>query len=269
MNTETSRHAWIAAGGASLIAAALFGAPGCTSTTPRGSLWTIQCLEVEGEHRAARCEAVAETLRRTPGVRSTEVFVEEGSDEIMRLYYGAYKRPVDRKTGKRPYHAQMRRDLELLRRLGDDSGRRYFVRAIPVRMPMPDVGNPEWNLASMTGAYTLQVAVFEPTDEFGDYKRAAAELCAYLRSKGHDAYYFHGSASSMVTVGVFGEDAVTVDSMGRATYSPKVQTLQRDELLKYNYVNGGIMRVKNDDGVMVPVYSGLVRIPKPSGRKPS
>lgn len=268
MRTSRRGHCGVRIGGGVLGAAALLGATGCASTAPRGSMWTIQCLEVEGPHRVGQCEAVAETLRRTPGVRSAEVFLQDGTDEIARLYYGAYARPADPKTGKRPYPEKLRRDLELLRQLGDDAGRRYFHRAIPVRMPMPDVGNPEWNLAVVSGAYTLQVAVFEPTDAFGDYKHAAAELCEFLRGKGHEAYYYHASASSMVTVGVFGEDAVIFDSKGRTTYSSAVQALQRDELLKYNYVNGGIVRVKNDDGVMVPVLSALVRIPKRPDRRP-
>lgn len=269
MNTNRRGHYGFLIAGGVFGAAALLGATGCASTTPRGSMWTIQCLEFEGPHRVAQGEAVAETLRRTPGVRANEVFLHEGSGEITRLYYGAYRRPVDPKTGKRTHPEKLRRDLELLRQLGDDAGRRYFLRAIPVRMPMPDVGNPEWNLANVTGAYSLQVAVFEPTDDFGEYKRAGADLCEFLRSKGYEAYYFHANVSSMVTVGVFDQDAVIVNSMGRTTYSPEVQALQRDELLKYNYINGGIMRVKNDDGVLVPVPSALVRIPEHPSRQRS
>jgi len=128
-------------------------------------------------------------------------------------------------------------------------------------VPMPDVGNPDWALAKVAAAYSLQVAVFEPTDDFWDYKQAAADYCTYLRERGYQAYYHHATAASTVTVGTFGEEAVTFPPTGLPYYHPKVIAMQQDELLKYNRLNGKIYHAKTDDGRFVPVESRLVKIP--------
>jgi hypothetical protein len=128
-------------------------------------------------------------------------------------------------------------------------------------MPTPDVGNPLWALTNAEGVYSLQVAVFEPTDSVWEYKKAAAEYCAVLRRKGYEAYYHHASACSMVTVGSFGPEVVIPQDRGPPRYSAEVLALQQEELLKYNRVNGGIMRTKTAQGASVPVPSRLVEIP--------
>ncbi len=149
----------------------------------------------------------------------------------------------------------------MIRQLGDTSGKRYFGRAMPVRMPTPDVGNPDWALANLSANYSLQVAAFEPGGDFWQYKQAAAQYCALLRKKGHEAYYDHDRACSIVTVGAFGPEAVITKLDGRAYYSSAVLALQRNELFQYNLVNGAIMRVRTQDGGSVPVPSRLVKIP--------
>lgn len=228
----------------------------------KGAPWTILCMELAGPNRLQHVEQFAQTLKHTPGIRSGDVSVRNASDGYARLYYGTYYRRIDRKTGKRNMPAQMRRDLGMLKELGDASGQHYFLRAIPVRMPTPDVGDPEWNLSNVDASYSLQVAVFEPTDEFWEYKRAAAELCAFLRRKGYEAYYHHSDASSVVTVGAFGPEAVIVKGPMKTYYSAEVRALQRDELLKYNLLNGAIYKIRNSQGEAVPVPSRLVQIPR-------
>lgn len=232
---------------------------------PRGTAWTIQCLELRGPQHKEHIKQIAETLKRTPGIRPHDVFTRDGPDECSRLYYGTYYRSIDKKSGRRAIPKQMRSDLELVKQLGAGPGEYYFLHARKVRMPTPDVGNPEWALSSVDGVYTLQVAAFEPTDDFWEYKQAAADYCELLRAKGYEAYYYHSptKAVSMVTVGLFGREAVRTSGDGRTYYSQDVIELQeRDELLKYNWLNGGIYRVKNTKGVMVPVPSRLVRLPQ-------
>ena len=51
-------------------------------------------------------------------------------------------------------------------------------------------------------------------------------------------------------------------------YSNEVLSLQRDELLKYNLVNGGVMRIKSHEGANVPVPSRLVEIPRKEQDEP-
>ncbi len=232
---------------------------------PKGAPWTILCVQLQEHNRAEHAEhieQIAATLKRTPGIRAQEVFVRDGSDGSVGLYYGTYYRRTDPKTGRRAMPGPMRRDLDLLKQLGTDAGQRFFIQAMPVRMPTPDVGNPDWDLNKVNATYSLQVAVFEPNDDFWEFKQAAAQLCAFLRGKGYQAYYHHGPASSVVTVGAFGPQAVVTGSDGRTYYSPQVLALQREELLKYNLVNGAKIRVKDSEGGGVIVPSRLVEIPK-------
>lgn len=255
----------------------LLGACGCASNSagglasgfaPKGSPWTIQCAEVQGADRALQIERIAAALRRTPGIRPNDVFVRVEGDAFARLYYGTYYRRTDPETRKRSMPAQMREDLELVRQLGDETGRRYFLHARPVRMPMPDVGDPAWALERVRARYSLQVAIFEPTDDFQEFKRAAAEYCAWLRKQGYEAYYHHANASSMVTVGAFGPEAVITGKDGRTYYSSAVLALQRDTNLRYNLLNGSPYRVRNDAGVMVRAPSFLVEVPQLGAAEP-
>jgi hypothetical protein len=109
----------------------------------------------------------------------------------------------------------------------------------------------------------LQVGVFEPTEEFWEYKQAALEFCELLRNKGYEAYYYHTDSASMVTVGTFDEDAVIAHPRGLPSYSGEVLALQRqDELLQYNRLNGAVYSAMTDKGVMQRVPSRLVRMPR-------
>lgn len=247
-----------------LVSCASTGFGGSGMGRPKGTPWTIRCLEFQGPGRDTQAEQVADVLRRTPGIRPDEVYVMHESDGFARVYYGTYFR--NRRDSELP--KRLRDDLNLLRELGDSSGQRFFVAALPVRKPQPDVGRPEWNLANVDALYSLQVAAFEATEDFWEFKQAASEYCAYLRSKGYEAYYHHGKSSSVVTVGRFGPDAVIRDAMGRTYYSTHVQRLQQDELLKYNLVNGGVVKVRSDTGEMVPVPSRLVEVPRTPVQEP-
>lgn len=236
---------------------------------PKGAPWTIQCMERQGPERMKYLEQIAETLRQTSGIREKDVYVMDHHDGFARLYYGTYHRRTDRKTGKRDTPRKLKKDLELIKQLGTGPGEYYFARALAVRKPMPDVGNPAWALSNAKGTYTFQVAAFEPTDEFWEHKQAAADACERLREKGYEAYYHHGTACSMVTVGTFGPDAVQTRRVTendyatvRNYYSPEVEALLQDENLRYHHVNGAIIRVKTESGESVPVHSRLVEMPQ-------
>ncbi len=234
---------------------------GCAA---RGAPWTIKCLELEGPNRLEQVEQIAETLKRTPGVHSRDVWFTDDPDGFARLYYGTYHRRTDPATGRRPIPPKMRQDLELIRRLAAGPGNYLFLRAMIARTPTPDVGNPAWVLTNAPGVYSLQVAVFEPTDDFQEHKRAAADFCEFLRKKGYEAYYYHTPACSTVTVGSFGAGAVIPQSGRLPVYSSEVVALQQEELLQYNLVNGAVVRPKTAEGVGGPIRSQLVEVP---GRK--
>lgn len=216
---------------------------------------------MKGANRVQLAESVSDTLKRTPGIRPDDVFVVDGSDGVSRLCYGHYRRPMDPKTSQHVTPMALRRDMDLLRELGTPDGRRLFMRAMIARTPQPDVGNPDWDLRRADAVYSLQVGAFEPTEDFWEFKKVAAEYCALLRAEGYEAYYHHASSGSVVTVGLFGEDAIQIRGDGRSYYSDKVLKLQRDEALKYNLVNGRIFKVKGENGEFIKMPSRLVQIP--------
>lgn len=230
----------------------------------RDGIWTIRCAEFNGPNGLEVARRFAETLKKTPGIRARDVFVMEGSDNVARLYYGKYRRRTDKKTQKRSTPKKLRKDMEMMRELVDEMSRRYFMMCVAVRYPVPDAGKPEWALRNVRGVYTLQVAVFEPTDNFIEYKKGASEYCAMLRKRGYEAYHHHTEVSSMVTVGVFGADAVRRGRTGPNIYCREVAQLQRDELMKHNLTNGAIIRVRNRARELVAVPSYLVKIPDQS-----
>lgn len=236
----------------------------------KGAPWTILCMEISGPTREEQIGQIAGALKQTPGIRSQDVLINNDPDGFSRLYYGTYYRRTERKTRKQSVPAELQRNLDTIRQLGA-SDIYYFRNARIVRRPMPDVGNPQWMLVRAAGVYTLQVAAYEPTDEFWEHKQAAAEHCAFLREKGYEAYYHHGPGLSMVTVGSFGKDAVITTAVQeggqtvyREQYGRDVLALQNDELLKYNLVNGAIVRVRTQGGQSVRVPSRLVHIPRPT-----
>lgn len=261
MRRHVSRRRRFANSGATLCVLGSAMLSGCAAGTgSRGAPWTIQCVEAGGPQRVEQLERLSETLKRTRGVRAADVYVVDHSDGMARLYYGTYLRRTDARTGKRHIPAKMREDLTFLRELGDGAGHRYFLQAIPVREPTPDVGHPAWALSKVPATYSLQVAAFEPTGDFTAHKQAAAEFCQLLRAKGYEAYYHHGRACSIVTVGAFGPEAVITSPNGHVFYSREVLALQQTELLKYNHVNGAVIRVIGEEGRKVPVPSRLVEI---------
>jgi len=216
-------------------------------------------LELEGPHRRLHIEQVAATLSQTQGIRADAVSVVHDPDGRSRLYYGVYFRRADRKTGKLPVDANLRQDFELIQQLGDGAGARYFLKARLVRQPQPDVGDPQWSLTRAEGLYSLQVAAFEPTDDFWEYKQAAAEYCAWLRKKEYPAYYHHGPACSIVTVGTFGATAVVPSANGLPRYGPEVVRMQEDPLLMYNLVNGAIVKARVSESSDVARFNALAQ----------
>lgn len=240
-------------------------APGCASGGSAQSIapWTILCLELNDPAQASQIDELATVLKRTPGVRAGDVFTVHRGDGSAALYYGRYHRRVDLSTKKKSFPPQMRADLSLLRELGDDSNRRLFFQALPSRTPVPDVGFQDWALKNATGLYTLQVASFEPLDDFMEFKQAAAEYCRLLRERGYEAYFHHTDSGSAVTVGAFGDKAVYTDVNGRRVFGRQITDLQQDKLLQHNTVNGAIVRVRDSSGQFFAVPSRLVEIPRP------
>lgn len=252
-------------------------------TRNKGQPWTIQLIELEGPFAQRHVATWADQLAAMRNIRGKEVSFEGGADGRWRLYYGVYYRKTDER-GVLTVPDQLRRDFDMLRALRADDGSAPFAYALKVPRPQPCEEVPAWILSEVPARYSLQVAVFLPTDDFQDYRQAAVEYCRFLRDEGFEAYYHHASASSMVTVGSFDESALKLEiktfartrdsGIGREVRSEnslEVEALRQNELLRYNLVNGQIHRVRPLDaqgrpiaGIEAqPVPSQLVIIPRP------
>lgn len=236
---------------------------------PQGEPWTIECVGLAGPGHLENAAAIAEVLRRTDGINANAVRIER-ADDAAAIHYGIYYRKIDRLRGARPIPPILRADLAMLKSLVDEQGRRLFLAAHMIPIPVPDVGSEQWNLENVVGSYTLQVAAFFASPEIPNRKQAAVDYAAQLRKEGHDAFYHHGNATSIVTVGVFGTEAL-VRSGGVVRYSDEVRSLQRKAGFAYNVTNGAVWRpiVQGRTGVVKgTVTSQLVKIPKKNANTP-
>lgn len=159
------------------------------------------------------------------------------------IVYGSYSDLNDRRA---------REDLERIRRITIDDERPYSRAIIgppPVREVYGEV--PEFDLRNARDnhgqdkAFTLQIAIYgrqdggRPSDrELAEIRRTAESAVADLRREGQEAFYFHGSTRSTVTVGLFTEDEVGgrgADGVRRAE-SMRLREVRREH--PHNLLNG-------------------------------
>jgi len=147
-----------------------------------------------------------------------------------------------------------------LTRTGDDEGDlKAYAGAIP-----------QYNLRTAAKAHpgeedlsTLQIAMYEPEEgkEVGQARQAAEDLVKQLRGQGYEAYYYHGPATSTVTVGIFGADAYDAQA---GIYSEDVERMRKK--FPFNSYNGRELkeRVRTRANIWVTVRqpSFLVRVPE-------
>lgn len=223
--------------------------PACEMVpTEGGEPWTIQCIQIETPQHEEHAEQVAETLKRTSGIKPELVHVNhKGSSSTVT--YGQYLRTVDPRTAALRIPRNMKRDLKLIKELGDPQRGPMFRAARIVPEADAPVGNPEYDLNNANGYYTLRVATFTNTPAGNDRREAAAAYAAELRKMGYEAYYRHGADISEVTVGSFGKNAlneVTRTVRGPSgipgkqmvqQLSPEVRSLQAKETFAYELFN--------------------------------
>lgn len=138
--------------------------------------------------------------------------MEDRGDRIV-IIYGSYTDLNDRRA---------REDLQRIRGLTIDDERPYSraiigppaVREVYGEIPEFDLRNARQH-HGQDKDFTLQIAIYgrqdgdRPSDrELTEIRRTAETAVAELRREGQEAFYFHGSTRSTVTVGLFTEDEV-------------------------------------------------------------
>jgi len=190
----------------------------------------------------------------------TDLFIVH-EDSYSALYWGRYPSP-------QAAEADLRRALAYRTPLNVP----VFSRAAVAVVPGQQTENEPWKLTNAKGAYSVLVAVFfdMPDRNYLGRKEFALDYCRRLREAGLEAYYYHETSRSGVTVGAFPASSVEeVDQPGGQTHStirdPAIHKVLRDfpELA----VNGSAERVRvfnpqTQRAEWVTQRSYVIRIPR-------
>ena len=180
-----------------MLALALVGlaalAGGCAPTMTSASRpLTIVLVEYEGPRARAAAEESAKDLS-SQGL--PDVFVVEG-DTRASVCVGHYQTLSD---------PQAKETLARVRQTRDSSGQFPFAGVMLMPIPEKIPENP-WPLEKAKGFFTLHVASWEAPGRI----EAAQKYAEHLRSRGYEAYVYHGPRMSMVTIGAFGPEIFEV-----------------------------------------------------------
>lgn len=228
--------------------------------------WSIVLAAFRDENQAAAAAQALDTVRNSAGL--TEAYTQRrGAATVV-----AYGRYATQQAGEK--------DLDRVRSAEvviDGQKQRIFTGAF-LAPPSEVKGTiPEFDLRNVRAAkpwviYTLQVGNYGRQDkpatgpEIQEFRKAAEQAAIQLRREGEEAYYFHGSASSMVTIGAFASEDFDVQA---GITAPAIEQLRKR--FPYNLHNGqGVRRtVTIRDPKSGKVFrkeridpSGLVVVPK-------
>ncbi|MBX9737888.1 MAG: hypothetical protein K2X32_13280 [Phycisphaerales bacterium] len=223
--------------------------------------WTIVLSAFRGADAVENANRLQQQVRVTPELR--DAFVEQRGQSVI-LGLGRFAQASD---------ADAKRTLEMVHSLsgtaaGSTEVQRPFASAFlaPPDVPTLVGGRPEYNLTQADrefgkdALYTLQVGVYGNVDpkkqatpaDVAEFRRLAEEGATRLRKEGELAFYYHGDTKSMVTIGVFGNDAVG-KTEPRALRELRLR-------FPHNLYNGAGIRVRRA-GQEVVQPSVMVKIP--------
>lgn len=213
------------------------GAP-ARSGVDEGTRYTILLSTYTGPNHAANAKQVKEFLAadRNAFAKKGDLLVvhkEAGSDLYWNRTYSDAEKAKDDMMKARGYRFP-------------DERQPAFPGAITVPMLPAEYGPPEWNLktaATWEYEYTVLVGEYEdsPKDFYvGRRIKDCVEHVRELRRLGFKAYYYHGPAKSLVTVGLFYEAAAQQQVMqykedhGRKipVFGPKLADPEIEKIMK-------------------------------------
>jgi len=230
-----------------------------------GQRWTIRCLRTDAPEHVQLCNSLAEMLRKTDGIRASDVRVESGALGSA-IYYGQYTRARSSRTGELEFPSKMQKDLSLIRSLGMENQTPFSLAVPEPTGAAPTVTHHKWDVRNIGGMdrLTLLIAVFYNTPTFDQRKEAAEQYVQILRNDGYDAYLLHEPVRSFVFVGDFDRSQLVQRPDGQWWYGARVEELidsRPDEEFKYMTENGHQMRYYAPDGQPMLAPSQLVKVP--------
>jgi hypothetical protein len=235
-----------------VAAAVLAGAlAGCTPVQSDDE-YSIRLMVVVSPDHVQRVQTYKERTEQETGWTGLYVLVKADFSE---LYWGKY-----------PSKEAAEGDLRRAKSFRTHVGIQAFPIAAIVPIPGTDIGPPEMNLANAKGVYTVLIATFHDVPERRQY---AVDNCKDLRQKGEEAYFYHTSTQSIVTIGAFDASAVKEVRNGAATTTEVnsegvLQILRNHPLLAENgySVKVVVPDILSHKAVKVDKHSYVIRIPR-------
>ncbi len=202
MNSPLRRSRHVAAQALTLAAVAVLAA-GCRLSEQRKL--TVVLVEYKGPEAVASAQRLVKELS-AQGL--PDVFTVEGA-EYASVCVGRYNSWKD---------ADADAMLKRVRVIRDARGQYPFAGVLLVPVPEPLPKNP-WPLEQADGLFTLHVGSWEAPGRMASAQRYAGSL----RSRGYEAYAYHGPRLSMVTLGAFGMRIFDdPGKVGRPKAKPKI-----------------------------------------------
>jgi len=223
-----------------------------------GGDWSILlCVLQDPVRHVQHAERYRRDLSEKLGWKGIFVINKGGHSEV---YWGRYRTPADAQANLR--RAKAHTTL---------AGTKPFAQALVIPLPGGEVGPAELNLRNAPGAYTFVVAIFQddPERDYVGRKQFAVTYCKRLREADYEAYFYHGPATSYVTIGSFGEEVVRVrQGAGGQQFEvldPRVRELEKD--FPHLQVNGGgvndlVWDPRQRKRVRIPLRTYLMRCPR-------
>lgn len=187
---------------------ALFGAGGTAASgqNPGGS-WSIMLVTLSGPEAKSLADQALWKVQNVGGL--PEAYIQEQSKDVYSVMYGRYADPMDRAA-----QADLKRVHQI--QVGNE---RPFASAIlmppdgaaSVSRSPHDLRNARSIYGIERARYTLAIGYYTRDDmkqatpqQMAEYRKAAEQAVAKLRSEGDDAFFYHGPNGSQVTIGIFG-----------------------------------------------------------------
>jgi hypothetical protein len=226
-------------------------------TIPKDARWSLYCASMTGPDRIARTTQLkAYLMARTP-FKDWYVVHNEQESTLFHGFYSTVEKSANPRAAARA-HA----DKKAIGEWKDENGDRPFQACFftPITPPNP-VAPAEWNLenAPPDGYWSVQIMAFQ---DHPLRKQAAVDAVRDMRSKGIDAFYYHGQTISSVCIGSWPRHAIKeqeVDS-GEATNEDDA-VMVSNVPLPARYKNA---RIKTNDGKRLVSYAQRVEIADPS-----
>lgn len=232
--------------------------PGAAPTNDASRGWTIVLAAFRGPQADEFAQRGLEKVRRVAGV--SNAFVDKRARSTI-VAVGRYADPAA---------ADAQQDLERIRGVVAEGGKPFIRAFLAPPEGTESLGKrPEFNLATVRSQfgkdakYTLQVGAYGPpnptavptADQKAEAAKAAESAVEQLRREGEQAFYYHGKTFSMVTIGVFGDEALE-------KFEPVELTQLRRRFPSNLYNGAGVKEFKAGQPVGGLVASKLVKVPE-------